>query len=292
MKISGFTFLRNAQQLGYPFIESIRSALPIVDEFIVNVGKSQDQTLQCIQAINDPRIKIIETEWNDTLVKKGFVYAQQKMIAQYSCTGDWLLYLEGDELLHENDYKALQHAMKQHHNNQQVEALVFDYLHFYGNTNTYAWSPAWYRRAPRLIKASVRNYAPGGLCWVVLGDKNKKGRYPRAALANAKIYHYGWVRSQAQMQEKFNQVSHYWHGRGKNVPAITYENIDPQSLRLFTGTHPEALGNYFPVEQGLFKSNPQHVLTKRERKNRKALWLEKHLPFNLDFSKKHFSLVE
>ena len=35
MKVSGFTFLRNGQKLGYPFVESIRSVLPIVDEFVI-----------------------------------------------------------------------------------------------------------------------------------------------------------------------------------------------------------------------------------------------------------------
>ncbi|MGH7953853.1 MAG: glycosyltransferase, partial [Limisphaerales bacterium] len=38
MKVSGFTFLRNGQKFGYPFVESIRSILPIVDEFVVALG--------------------------------------------------------------------------------------------------------------------------------------------------------------------------------------------------------------------------------------------------------------
>ncbi len=290
MKVSGFTFLRNAQQLGYPFLESIASVLPLVDEFIVNVGHSQDDTLALVKAIDSPKIKIIETEWNESLVRKGFVYAQQKMIAQYSCTGDWVFYLEGDELLHEQDYEAIREAMRKHRDNKQVEALVFDYLHFYGNQNTYAWSPAWYRRAPRVIKSSVRNYAGGGLFWVVLDDNNKKGRYPRAALANATIYHYGWVRPEDQMKEKAKQVSHYWAERQEKIARVNYKAIDPKTLHLFQGSHPAVLKDYFPAASGLFQADPQHQLTRREKKNRIALALEKYLP--LEFSKKHFSLVE
>ena len=88
MRVSGFTFLRNAAQLGYPFIASIRSLLPLVDECIVVVGKSQDNTLEQIQALADPKIKIIETEWNPHMTTRGFVYGEQKMIGQYACMGD------------------------------------------------------------------------------------------------------------------------------------------------------------------------------------------------------------
>jgi hypothetical protein len=99
--ISGFTFIRNGVMLGFPFVESIRSLLPLVDEFVVAVGRSDDDTLARVQAIGDPKIKIIETVWNDHMADRGFVYAQQKMIAQYACTGDWAFYLEGDEVVHE-----------------------------------------------------------------------------------------------------------------------------------------------------------------------------------------------
>lgn len=289
MKVSAFTFLRNTQQLGFPFVESIRSALPIVDEFIVNVGVSQDDTLAMVQGIQDRKIKIIQSEWNDHIRQKGFVYAQQKMIAQYSCTGDWALYLEADELLHEADYVHIQNALGRYLNDARVEALVFDYLHFYGNTNTIVWSPAWYRRAVRLIKTSVRNYAPDGLFWVVLDKKNKKGRYPHAALADATIHHYGWVRSENQMQQKMGQVQRFWSAQEDSVPKINYRAIDPTTLHPFRGTHPAILGDFFPKETDLFSADPQHDLTKRERKNRWGIKLEKWL--GLELSKKHYKLV-
>jgi len=289
MKVSAFTFLRNVQQLGFPFIESIQSALPIVDEFIVNVGTSQDDTLQMIQALKDPKIKIIQSKWNDNIRQKGFVYAQQKMIAQYSCTGDWALYLEADEILHERDYANIRNAMQQHLNDDRVEALVFDYIHFYGNTNTYVWSPAWYRRAARIIKTSIRNFAPDGLFWVVLDKKNKKGRYPKAALTHATIYHYGWVRSEAQMQEKMGQVQLYWSQQQPAIPKINYSAIDATTLHVFQGKHPQILGNFFPEEEGPFHADERHQLTKRERKNRLGLRLEKWL--GCELSKKHFSLI-
>src|SRR5438552_10898511 len=149
MKVSGFTFLRNGQKFGYPFVESVRSILPIVDEFIVSLGPCEDDTERMIASIGDPRIKVIKTNWNEhirnDLPLKGFVYGQQKSIALFNCTGDWAFYLEADELIHEADLDRIRGAMERHLDNEHVEALIFNYIHFYGNKNTYAWSPAWYR---------------------------------------------------------------------------------------------------------------------------------------------------
>ena len=78
MKVSGFTFIRNGSILSYPFVESILSALPICDEFIVAVGDSQDDTLAKIQAIDSDKIIIVQTRWNENMQDRGFVYAQQK----------------------------------------------------------------------------------------------------------------------------------------------------------------------------------------------------------------------
>jgi len=286
LKVSGFTFIKNGEILGYPFIESIKSILPIVDEFVVNVGESEDNTLELIKQINDPKIRIIESKWNDSMKDRGYVYGQQKMIAQFNCTGDWAFYLEGDEVVHEDDLPKIKEAMQKHVNDDEVEALIFDYYHFYGNANTYLWSPGWYRRAPRIIKNSIRSYAPDGLFWLVL-DKNKIGRYPKAAHTNAKMYHYGWVRSEEQMNLKSEKVQKYWDKKHK---TINYADIDSKILTKFTGTHPQIVSKWFPKSDELFKANPDYKLTKRENKHRWMLKLENQ--FNCELSKKHYKLIK
>ena len=67
MKVSAFTFIKNGQILGYPFLESINSVLSIVDEFVINVGESEDDTLTMIKSINNPKIRIIESKWSDKM---------------------------------------------------------------------------------------------------------------------------------------------------------------------------------------------------------------------------------
>ena len=284
--ISGFTFIRNGVELGFPFEASIRSLLPLVDEFVVVVGKSNDDTLTRIHAIDSPKIRVIETIWNERMADRGFVYAQQKMIAQFACTGDWAFYLEGDEVVHEAELANIRASVDKHHANPAVEALVFDYFHFYGTPEFVANSPAWYRRECRLIRNTIRSYAPDGQYWLVTSN-HKKGRNPQAALANAHIYHYGWVRSNEAMQKKLDQVSKFWsHG----APTIRYSEFDAQVLQPFTGTHPELVKPWLESSaEKSFTIDPNYKLSKREKRHRWLMKLEQ--AFGLDFSRKHFKLV-
>jgi hypothetical protein len=286
MKVSGFTFLRNGEMLNYPFVQSIRSILPIVDEFVVALGPCRDRTEEMLAAIGDPKIRVIKTTWNENIQNdlrvKGFVYGQQKSIALFNCTGDWAFYLEGDEIVHEKDLPVIRAAMERHLNDERVEALTFDYLHFYGNGNTIAWSPAWYRREARILRNTIPAWGPEGLFFVVL-DTHKKGRYPRAAHTGASIYHYGWARGEERIQANKDQIEKYW---GKVSKKIDCSEIDPQVLRPFTGTHPQAVRDWLTPAPGLFQANPAHRLTAREKKHRRMMKLESL--FGLELTKKHF----
>jgi glycosyltransferase involved in cell wall biosynthesis len=288
--VSGFTFLRNGQKLGYPFVASIRSILPIVDEFVVALGPCDDDTEKKLREIGDPKIRIIPTQWNERIQPdysvKGFVYGQQKSIALFNCTGDWAFYLEADEVVHENDLPKIRAVMEKYLNEPRVEALAFDYLHFYGNANTYAWSPGWYRSEVRIIRNTIPAWGPEGLFFIVL-EKHKKGRYPRAAHTGATIYHYGWVRSETQMHLKASAVHKYWDD--KPAAKSDYTKIDPATLKLFTGTHPKVVQDWLPQAEGIFQADPNHQLSSREKKHRLMLKLEKWFGFR--FNKKHYRLV-
>ncbi len=290
MKTSGFTFLRNGQKFGYPFVASIRSILPIVDEFVIALGPCDDDTEKLLREIGDPKIRVIPTQWNECIRSdysvKGFVYGQQKSIALFNCTGDWAFYLEADEVVHENDLPKIRAAMEHHLNDGRVEALAFDYLHFYGNANTYAWSPGWYRSEVRIIRNTIPAWSSESLFFnVVIG--HKQSRYPRAAHTGATIYHYGWVRSEAQMNLKATATRKYWDD--KPASGVDYSKIDPAVLKLFTGIHPKVVQGWLSKAEGLFKADPNHRLTSRERKHRMMLKLEQWFGFRFD--KTHYRLV-
>jgi hypothetical protein len=209
------------------------------------------------------------------------------MIAQYSCTGDWAFYLEGDELVHEGELAAIRASVERHHGNPAVEALVFDYHHFYGSPDWISISPGWYRRECRLIRNTIRSYAPDGQYWLVT-TQHKRGRNPQAALANAHIYHYGWIRRNEEMQKKLDQVSKYW-GEA-SAAQITYSQFDRRALAPFTGTHPQAVQAWLATEaEPVLNIDPAYKPTPKENKYHFMRQVETLT--GLDFSRKHFKLV-
>src|ERR1035437_254974 len=290
MKVSGFTFLRNGQRLGYPFVASIRSVLPLVDEFVIALGPCDDDTEKMLRDLGDPKIRIVPTQWNERIRSdysvKGFVYGQQKSIALFNCTGDWAFYLEADEVLHENDLPEIRAAMEKYLDDERVEALAFDYLHFYGNANTIAWSPGWYRSEVRIIRNTIPAWSSESLFFNVVVS-HKKSRQPRAAHTGATIFHYGWVRSEAQMNLKSASVLKFWNDR--TLAAVDYSKIDSKVLKLFSGTHPKVVQDWLPKADGIFQADPNHMLTAREKKHRIMLKLDQWFGFR--FNKKHYRPV-
>ncbi|CAM8356111.1 glycosyltransferase [Candidatus Methylopumilus planktonicus] len=286
MKVSGFTFIRNGSSLGYPFIESIKSILPICDEFIVAIGRSEDDTLKKILALRSKKIKIIETLWNENISDRGFVYAQQKMIAQYNCTGDWAFYLEGDEIVDSKDHKKLLSDLRYYLNNKDVEALAFHYHHFYGSPDWLAFSPRWYRKECRIIRNTLRSWDPDSLYFLVM-DKNKRGRYPRAKVLDIPIYHYGHVRKTIYMSKKVNQVGKFW---GHKHPKFKEYSIDPKSLKKFNGKHPLIIKDWLKhFAEKNYIPDVHYRPSLRDLRHRIMMKIESF--FKLDLTKKHFKVI-
>ena len=304
MKVSGFTFLRNGIWHGYPFVASIQSLLPIVDEFVLALGPSDDGTEEMVRAIGDPKIRIIPTQWNERVQDddriQGFVYGQQKSIALFNCTGDWAFYLEGDEVLHEDDLPKIRATMERHLNREAVEAMYFDYLHFYGNRNTIVCSPAWHRAAPRILRNTIPAWAPRGLSFVVL-SAHKYGRYPRATHGGGTIYHYGHLKAEDRTGSVLGARpedprapspagSGPPDGHHPPYPApLDLAAIDPVLLRPFAGTHPRAVQSWLPPAQGLFRSDPGYRITARDMKHRWMLRFESW--FGVRFARRYYRPV-
>ena len=98
MKVSGFTFIRNATKFDYPVVEAISSILPLCDDFVVAVGNSDDNTLDLIQSIDKQKIRIIETIWDDSEKMKigGKVFAAEtdKAFRSIEMDSDWTFYIQ------------------------------------------------------------------------------------------------------------------------------------------------------------------------------------------------------
>lgn len=239
MKVSGFTFVRNAIQFDYPVTESIRSILPICDEFVVAVGNSSDQTRQAIVDIESPKIRIVDTIWNENIREGGRVLAEETNKALMALAEDttWAFYLQADEVVHERYLDTIRNAMKREEDHPEVEGLLFQYLHFYGSYGYIATSRKWYRKEIRIIRSGIGIRSYGDAQGFRKGNQKLRVREIPAV-----IFHYGWVKPpdlQQAKQESFNQL---WHGPGwmeKNVlPAAEYDYTRKDFLEVFRESHP------------------------------------------------------
>ena len=114
MFVSGFTIARNVVKADYPIKEAVFSILPLCDEMIIAVGKSDDDTLAYIKSFDSPKIKIIETVWDDSLREGGKVLALEtnKAMDAICPDADWCFYIQADECLHEQYIEPLKLLMK------------------------------------------------------------------------------------------------------------------------------------------------------------------------------------
>jgi glycosyltransferase involved in cell wall biosynthesis len=234
----------------YPIVESIRSILPIVDEFIVNVGRSEDDTLDLIRSIGDPKIRVIESVWDEALRTGGLIYSQQTNIALAACTGDWAFYLQADEVIHQDDLPRILKAMQDNLGKSGVLGLLFRYVHFVGDY----WSvnPWHYHRAVRVI----RNDGQLESCGDAVGFSRKAdGTYLQSgpshwlASSHARVFHYGWVKNrQTMLAKRREQLKiYYGHAPSENRAKLLEQeerDLDLEHYRLlkdFRGAHPAVM---------------------------------------------------
>ena len=258
MFVSGFTIVRNAIRFDYPIVEAIKSILPLCDEVVVAVGKSEDETLQLIKSINDSKIKIIETIWDDSLREGGKVLAAEtnKAYDAISEKADWCFYIQGDEVMHEKYLPTIKSEMEKWKDDTRVEGLLFKYTHFYGSYDFVGDSRKWYREEIRIVRKNkeIRSYkdAQG----FRKSDNSKLVVQP----INAFVYHYGWVKPPAAMQAKQESFHKMWHDdkwMKENIPAakeFDYSQID--SLAKFAGTHPIVMQERVQKQNWKFDFDP------------------------------------
>ncbi len=248
MKISGFTFCRNIIKYDFPAVESILSILPIVDEYIVNVGKSDDETEALIASIRSDKIKIVHSVWNEDLKKDGLILSEQTNIALKECRGDWAFYLQADEVVHEEDLPVLVRSMEQYINNPSILGLTFRYLHFYGDY--YSVHPWFYRRAVRIIRNNGRIVSCGdavGFSNKDTGEFLKPRDKARCPPSGARMYHYGYVKDSRVLLEKIKYQASRYHGdavpeeQARRLEKDAYDFKEYSILKNFGGSHPKVM---------------------------------------------------
>ncbi len=258
MKVCGFTFVRNAVKFDYPVLESIRSVLPLCDHFIINAGNSDDGTNDLLQLLNDPKVEIIHSVWNDALREGGQVLAIEtnKAFDHIPAEYDWAIYIQADEVLQEDYHDNIRVAMKAYQHDSRVEGLLLKYTHFYGTYDYIANSRKWYRNEIRIIKneKAIRSYKDAQ-------GFRKEGRKLNVKAIDAYVYHYGWVKDPVHQKAKEKSFHKMWHNDEwieKNIKEeelFDYSKVD--SIQRFTGKHPQVMQNRIANKNWIVQLHPE-----------------------------------
>lgn len=274
MRVCGFTIVRNAVRYDYPIVESIRSILPLCDQFLVSVGESEDGTLELIRSIGDPKIHILQSQWDLNLRTGGQVLAIETNKAMDAIEGDydWLFYIQADEVVHEEDLEKIYQAMRRYKDDSRVEGLLFRYLHFYGSYKYVAVSKKWYKYEIRILRKDplIRSFRDA--------QGFRKGeRKLWVKHTGARIFHYGWVRPPEVQKRKAIEVSRFWHDDEwieKHVASDPTPYKGEELLVPFSGTHPKVMAKRISQANWNFSYDPREA--KVPWKYRFLYWLEKH----------------
>lgn len=284
MIVSAFTYVRNGFTYAYPFIESIKSLLPIVAEYIVVVGKGNDGTREAVAALNDPKIKIVDTVWDESLRVGGKVFAQQANIGMDHCRKDahWLFHLQADEVVHENDLPALHHILNEYQDCKTIDGLLFPFIHFYGDYQHYCPSRRFHKYEIRVVKndPTIRSYKDSmGFRKFSTPEKYDAatGTKLKALLAPIPVYHYSWVRPPKKMTAKWIEFHKKYTDSDDFIRDI--HQRDPEGygyreydyLQSFNGTHPQVMEAAIAAQDWQFTYDPSRNTMSLKEKILKAV---------------------
>ena len=297
MKISGFTMVRNADKLYYPIKESIESILPICDDSVVALGESdpEDKTRQLIESIDSPKVKIIDTKWDLEKYPHGMEHAHQTDIAKEACSGDWLFYLQADEVVHEKELPYIQEQCKKYLDDKKVEGFLFNYYHFFGDYKHYHKAHGWYKKEIRIIRndPEIHSWRSAQSFRRIpnfdgLNYRQKEGTYKlKVVPIKAHIFHYGWVRPPYLMKKKMKAFSVIHRGKAKTEERFDDLNFDYgplHKLNKYKGTHPKVMKEWMQKfnwadELNYSGSYPttRRRLKHEKRKNKIISWIENNI---------------
>jgi hypothetical protein len=261
--ISGFTFVRNAVKLDFPVVGSIRSLLPACEEVVVAVGKSDDDTLGLIRSIDDPRIRILETEWD--MSRGRAVLADQTDVAMRACRHPWGIYIQADEVLADGAAAILRDAVTAADGDARVEGLAVQYTHFYAGFDTIATHRHMYRREVRVVRTGVERgiHSFRDAQGFRVGPDDRR---IRARLTAARMLHYGWARSAeaVKAKEEAHAEIFQWSEAKQRRHAAKHHYDWLPLLKPFPGPHPAPVREWVAAraEEARGAIGPRHFRRK------------------------------
>jgi len=188
-KVSVCFVIRNGLLQGYPFWESLSSALPFADEIVISEGFSTDDTYKYIMKfaeMHGDKVRVFRDDWKRHKSGCGEVITKISNIAMSRCDAEWIYYLQADEVIHEENAPFVRNIATYH--SHEFNAVSFPFYHFIDS-----WKPLEKGRAYDEAIRMVKNDKAISL----IGDGWNFGGAIQpicpAGLSPKPIYHLGWV---------------------------------------------------------------------------------------------------
>jgi hypothetical protein len=249
IKISGFSYVRNGFSYGVPFIQAISSILPICHEMVIAVGDSNDGTREALVALQNEKIKIIDTFWDDNLKEGGKIFAQQTNIALAATTGNWAFHIQADEVIHENDLPEIIQAIQKEHNNESIDGFILPFLHFWGDYKHIRNSRRVHKHEVRIFKKNilVKSYKDSQGFRKYKTEEGylngtDEGQKLLVKKIDAPVFHYNGIRTPRHMFEKIkNFEQHYGKQIDDPNENITFDLNYVDRVTTYNDSHPSVM---------------------------------------------------
>ena len=291
MKISGFTYIRNGFYYQYPFIASINSLLPIVDELVVVVGNSSDCTKEAIEALNNDKIKIVDSIWDDSLRIGGEIFAEQSNIGIKNSTGDWLIHLQADEVLMEDTKSKILKCIQKADTEKNVDGILFPFLHFWGDYQHIRNTRRTHRFEIRAFKNNRDIFSYRDSQGFRKYSNRGKGKKLNVIETDVRLFHYSYTRHPRLMKKKSNYFQSFWHSDNwiaKNTDGNQFDFNEVDRLDLYIGKHPKYMQEIIAKKDWKFNYDPSK--SKSKLTDMMLNIIEKHTGYRL-FEYKNYNLI-
>lgn len=266
VSIYGFGLIKNGVKFDFPFQESISSMLPVTDKVFYNYGPCEDSTLDVLKSFPSEKLVICEKSWDDNRTDGGHIlsdmtnYALNSLRSALNPITDkdaWAIYLQSDEIFHENDLELLKSDIQKANDNGN-DALKFRYLHFWQSHNKIAVNKKWYPHEVRAIKVFQKDGA-NIESW---GDAQGFRNFHSPMYTETTIYHYGHVREEKAYEEKMDRMRQYYHPKeGFEKFVRKWKKKDENTITLnFYGTHPKVMKERMDRLGGIFSKKNQDAV--------------------------------
>lgn len=262
MKIEGFTYVRNGLKMGYPFIASIQSLLPIVSKLIVVLGDSDDGSREAIENLKNEKIVIVDNVWKQDDIDPGGIFREQSNIGVDHLSGDWAIHLQADEVLKDSDHIEILKYIKIADEMDDVDGLLFPFNHFWGDFKYVRNTRRTHAFEIRAFKnhRNVRSYKDSqGFRKFDPSLPEHKGDKLLVLKTDIPIYHYPYTRNPKLINKKAEKFRRYLYQKDpldESASKTDFDFNEVDRLDVFEGDHPIYMNDIIAKQDWVFEYDP------------------------------------